>query len=327
VPADEAFIGEILFGPGENAFGPFARQSLYRGIDYIARAPFRLDEEIAAEGIAGVLDNDVLIASFTECAYRMFAGDIIRDDGIEITYAQFCWAVFVPAVEYPAQKFAVLLRRDGEIRNFSRRVIALNARYELQKLYTEPDEKIEYLVGMSGVFRVQQSKGVQLDLMLFTHFDCFDDFIECPCAGMVDAIVIVEFFRAVDTYAEKEFVFVQEPAPLLVDKNGVCLHGVADLLPGEAVLFLQLHGPAIKVEPHQHRLAPLPCKGGNGETKLHVIFDERLEHVVAHALSAPAELGRAVFVEAVSAIEIAIGAGRFYQETKWPHQLCSILCF
>ncbi len=258
-----------------------------------------------------MLDDDILIASSLECADRMSAGNVEREDRIEIAYAQFCRAEFVPAVEYSAQKFAILLRRDGEIRNISRRRIEFHTRDELQEPDIETDKKIEYLVGMFDVFGIQQSKGIQFDLVFFALCDCIDDFVECPCAGVIEAIIIVEFFRAVDTYAEKEFVIVQEPAPLLVDKDGVCLHGVADLLTRPAVLFLQLHGPAVEIYPHQSRLPPLPCETGNGETKLHIIFDELFQHVIAHALFAQAEFVRPVFVEAVLTIEIAIRSGRF----------------
>jgi hypothetical protein len=310
MPANEAFIGKILLCPGEITFRFIGRQLLYRRIHYAACSPFRFDEKIAAENIAGMLDNDILVASALECAYRMSAGDVEREDRIEIAYAQFCRAEFVPAVEYSAQKFAVLLRRDGEIRNISRRSIELHTRNELQKPDTETDKKIEYLLGMFYVFSIQQSEGIQFDFMFFALFDCSDDSIECPCAGMVEAIVIVEFFRAVDAYAEKKFVIVQEAAPLVVDKDGVCLYSVAYLLPRPTVLFLQLHSLAIEFEPHKCRLSPLPCEAGNGETQLHVIFDERLQHVIAHALFAPAELGRPVFVETVPAIEIAVRSGR-----------------
>jgi hypothetical protein len=326
VSANETLIGKFLLCPGENTFSLVSCKPLYRRIDYVACSPPRLDEKIAAENIAGMLDNNILTASFTERADRMFAGDVIGQNGIEIAYAQFCGAEFVPAVECSAQKIAVLFRRDGKIRDISRRSIELDARDELQELYAEADEKIEYLVGMFDVFGIQQSEGIQFDMILFALFNCPDNFIECPFAGVVEAIVIVEFFRAVDTNTEKKFVIVQEPAPLLVDKDGVCLHGVADLLAGAAVLLLQLHGLTIEIEPHKHRLAPLPCEACNREIQLHVIFDELFQHFVAHALSAPAELGRPAFVEAVPAIEIAVRSGRFYKETKWPHQLCSILC-
>ena len=157
MPANEAFIGEVLLRPGESTFRFVGRKFLYGCVHDIACSPFRLDEEIAAENIAGMLDDDILVASVLERAERMFAGNVIREDRIKIAYAQFCRAVFVPAVECSAQEFAVLFRCDGEIGNISRRGIKLHARDKLQEPDAEADEKIEYILGMFDVFGIQQS--------------------------------------------------------------------------------------------------------------------------------------------------------------------------
>jgi hypothetical protein len=45
--------------------------------------------------------------------------------------------------------------------------------------------------------------------------------------------------------------------------------------------------------------------------KLHVIFDELFEYLIAHSLPALAELGRSILVKTISAIDIAIRAGWF----------------
>ncbi len=77
VPADEAFITNILFGPGKGSLNTACGQLFYRRFKNVAQLPSRLYKKIAAESIAIMFDNNVLTALFVERANRVFAGDVI----------------------------------------------------------------------------------------------------------------------------------------------------------------------------------------------------------------------------------------------------------
>lgn len=77
VPADEAFITNILFGPGKGPLNAACGELFYRRIEDAAQLPSRLYEKVTAESIAIMFDNDVLTALFVERANRVFAGDEI----------------------------------------------------------------------------------------------------------------------------------------------------------------------------------------------------------------------------------------------------------
>jgi len=262
MPANQAFVTKIFLGLCKGPLFAAGRQLLYRRLEDVAQSPFRLDEEIAAEGVARVLDDNILTALLIERADRMSAGDIVGQHGVEIANAQVSRPIVDPAIEQPTQKFAILLRRDREIGDLTRSRIDLHARNELHEFHTESDEKIEYLVGMLRIPRVQQGQGIELDLVFFAVVDGPHHLIERPRARMIETVVVVEFFGAVDTDADEELVFVEEAAPCFVEQDGVGLKRIADFLARSAVLFLQLDGLFIKIQAHQRRLAPLPGKAG-----------------------------------------------------------------
>ena len=77
VPAEKAFVTEISLGPGKKPLLAVRGKLLDRRLQNIADTPSRFDKKIAAEGIAGMLDDNILTALSAECADRMRAGDII----------------------------------------------------------------------------------------------------------------------------------------------------------------------------------------------------------------------------------------------------------
>ncbi len=173
--------------------------------------------------------------------------------------------MFVPTVENPAEEFAVLGGRDGEIGNLARCWVALDAGDELKVPDIVFEEEVEQLIRVVDVFIVQQGKGVEFDVVFFAVFDGFHYLVEGAAAGVVFAVVIVEFFRAVNADADEEFIFVEKSAPLVVEQDSVGLEGVGDLLPAVAVFFLQVDYLFVKVEAHQCGLTPLPGEAGGGE--------------------------------------------------------------
>lgn len=66
--ADEALVAELLLGTGELTFFGGGGEFFYGSFEDAAQLPFWLDEKIAAEGIAGVLDDDVGAALLVEGA-------------------------------------------------------------------------------------------------------------------------------------------------------------------------------------------------------------------------------------------------------------------
>jgi len=87
-----------------------------------------------------------------------------------------------------------------------------------------------------------------------------------------------------------------------------------------AVSLLQLDYFLVEVQAHQRRLTPLPGKASHWESQLHVVFDESFENFIAHPLTALADLCGPVLVEAIPAIDVAVGSRRFDQKCEWLHQ-------
>ncbi len=84
----------------------------------------------------------------------MLAGDAVGEDRVEGADAEFFGAVVVPAVENPAEEFAVLGRRDGEICNLAGCGVTLDTGDELQVPDVVFDEKVEKLIWVLDVFIV-----------------------------------------------------------------------------------------------------------------------------------------------------------------------------
>jgi hypothetical protein len=146
VSADKAFVAEVLLGSGKFSLFAAGGQLFYRRFKNVAQSPLRLDEKITAKSIAGMLNYNILTALFVERANCMFAGNAVRDYRIKVTNAQILRGprfavrrtpyggirpIFVPAVKQPAQKAAVLLRRNRKVRNFARRRVNLHTRNKL----------------------------------------------------------------------------------------------------------------------------------------------------------------------------------------------------
>lgn len=157
--------------------------------------------------------------------------------------------------------------------------------------------------------------------MGFAAVEGGEDLVEGALACVIFAVVVVEFFWAVDTNSNEEFIFVEKIAPVIVEKDCVCLQGISDLTAFGGVFFLKFDGPFVEVEAHKSGFTPLPREAADGQLQLQVVFCHLFEDGVGHSLAARADLGRAVFVEAVSAIEVAIRAGRFYKESKRLHRM------
>ena len=74
--------------------------------------------------------------------------------------------------------------------------------------------------------------------MFLAGFDAPHYPVEGTRAGMICAISVVKFLWPIDAYAEKEFIVVKKPAPVVIEQNSVSLHRIADLLSDASVFSL-----------------------------------------------------------------------------------------
>lgn len=314
VPADEAFVVDLAFFRGEGAFDLVMGEFFDGRFEYVAEPPRIIDEEVAAEGVAVVLDDDIIVALGHEGADRVPSGDAVGQDAVEHPDRQFRRAKVDPAVEYSAHKVTELLRRYAEIGDLARSRVVFDAGNELEILDAKVHEEVEDIIGSDDIVLAYQHENIELDVMFFAFFDRGHHPVERPLAGVVEAIVIVVFFRSVEAYADEEFVFVQKTAPLIViEEYAVGLEGIGDDLAVGAVLPLKLDDFFVEVQPHQSRLAALPGKAAAGQVELEVAGDHSLCNLVAHSVGTAAKDARLAGIKAVLAVDIAIGPGRFYQ--------------
>jgi hypothetical protein len=142
---------------------------------------------------------------------------------IEVPNAQILRPVCAPAVKHPAQKIAILLGRYRKIRRFAGGGVKLNTRYKLQVANAQPNKEIKQQVGVCHILVIEQGEGIEFDPVFFTALDSSDYFGEGACAGVVTAIVIVELFWAVNTYANQKLTVVQKTAPIFAEQYRISL--------------------------------------------------------------------------------------------------------
>jgi hypothetical protein len=277
-----------------------------RRFENVAQSPLRLDEELTAKSVAAMLDDDKTSALSAVRADCMFSHYIVTYYRIEFSNVELFRAVAVPEVEQLTKEIAVLLRRNRKFCRAARRRIRLDTGDKLQIGQVIPDAEIEQNIRLLHVIIVQQNKGAELNIMFPAGFDASHYTVERSFAGMIYPVLVVKFFRPVDTYTEQKLIIAKEPAPFIIKQNTIGLKGIADLLAGAAILFLQLHRPSEKIHAHQRRLATLPRKTRNSKAQPHIIADKLLQNLVTHSLSAVSELRGPVLVKTISAIYIAV---------------------
>lgn len=272
---------------------------------------FFFDEEIAAECIAVVLDDDVVIALRAEGALGVSRTEAVRQDAVEDTDADFFDAEFKPAVKDSVEKGAVLVGCYA-VRSDLPCKIFFDARYELEVFDLTGGEEIKQLIGIVNVSIIEQDEDVELDIVFSAFFYSCDDFIKSTFTGAVFAIMVVVILRTIEAYADEELVFGKESAPIVVEEYCVCLEGVGNHLAVGAVFLLQGDKFFVKVKPHQSGFAPLPCKTGGGKVQGEVAFYKGIQYLLAHAVGAFFEEFFFAGIEAVFACDIAIRTGRLY---------------
>src|SRR5216683_281349 len=164
---------------------------------------------------------------------------------------------------------------------------------------------------------VDRAQDVEFDSVLAQVPPALHNFVESALLAAVDPIRVVELAWTVNAQADQKIVFLEEDAPLIIEKDAVGLKSVLHDLIGSAVLFNELDGAPEELELHQRRLAPLPSHGYlRSAVRLQQLADVGLECRIRHpALFVRIErlLGQE---EAISAIDIASGPARLRQQVK-----------
>lgn len=313
VPAYKALIRQFAFPLGESAFSFVACEFVDRGFGDIAEPPGLFHEEITAKRVAVMLDDDVVAAFGHKGAFCVLDAEAKCDYAVECADADLFLAVLLPPVEYPAHKIAVLFGCDAEIGDPARFWILLDALDELQEADLFVDEEIEQFVRVADVMVAQEDEDIEIDPGLSASFDRSGYLVERALASVIEAVVVVVFFGPIEAYPDEEPVFGEELAPFIVEEDAVGLQGIGYDLSIGAVFFLQAYQFFVKIQAHQRWLSTLPGKATRLQPQLEVVFDQPFEYVRAHSMGTGAEYLGLAGVKAVSARDIAVGAGWFYQ--------------
>ena len=168
-------------------------------------------------------------------------------------------------------------------------------------------EKIVYLQRAIHVGRSYAGQNVELHLVLQQHVHPAHYGVERALARGIEAMGVVDFLGPVEAQAHQPVALRQEAAPLVVQQRAIGLQRVTD--PHIAGLHsLEFDGPAVEVQPHQCRLAPLPTELDRPGGRLggDVLANVGLEHLIRHASRlAVVEQRLLLQIEAVVAPQIA----------------------
>ena len=127
----------------------------------------------------------------------------------------------------------------------------------------------------------------------------------------------MDFARAVDAQPNQKIVFLEERAPVVIEKDAVGLEGVLHHLAGPAVLFNQFDGAPEEIELHQRRLAALPRHRHLGRAvRLQQLPDVGLERGLGHPLLVVRVQRFLGQEEAILAVNIAGGPARLRQQVE-----------
>ena len=147
------------------------------------------------------------------------------------------------------------------------------------------------------------------------------DLVEAPGAAFVDAVGVVHFLGAVYAETDEKVVLLEERAPFIVQEGAVGLHRVQDFLRRLPVFFHVPDGAPEEVEPHEGRLAALPCDIDlTGRMRLQKLPDVGIQQVLGHAEPVARVKHLLGQEEAILAVQIAYCSGGLGQKAKRPRQ-------
>jgi len=102
MPANETLGAEFLLIPRKRPFLFIAGELLKGRLKNVAQSPRRLDEEFAAEGVAGMFDDDKASALLAVRANGVIAHYVMGQQRVEVANVELRRAVLIPQVEQPA---------------------------------------------------------------------------------------------------------------------------------------------------------------------------------------------------------------------------------
>ena len=241
----------------------------------------------------------------------------VRERGVEVLDEDRPDVVPHPLVEDRAEEVAVRRGLDGVGEELA--VVAVDDRDQLDEVRVEVVAQEAVDVGaVVLVGAVHRHQRVPLHPVPLQRGEAGHDPVEGRLAAPVDAVGVVELARAVDGDPHQEVVLPEELRPVVVEQRGVGLQGVAHHLARPGVPTLELDDPAVEVQTHHGRLAPLEGEDRLGLVPVRVeqLDDVLLEDVVGH----PEARARVELllrqVEAVGAVEVAHRAGRLGHDVE-----------
>lgn len=233
---------------------------------------------------------------------------MIRADGAGADF----WAAFVED------------GKDGALVIFFGRqdLFVLDDRDELHEGGAERFEEVVHGGAVVGVVVMKHGECVEFDFVFFEDFEAAHDIVERSLAALVVAMLVVDFFGAVDGDADEEVVLFEEGAPFVIELGGVCLESVGDGGTRAGVFLLEVDDVLEEVEAHECGFAALPGEvdffGVEG-LSVDVLGDVLLEDGIGHTEVGFAWVEAFFFeVEAVGAIEVADGSDGLGHEMEGP---------
>src|SRR5215469_1431605 len=248
----------------------------------------RLDKVIARIDIPVVFQRWTVSARGSMNAQKMTA-KIGLEGYVEKLDEHFPHIMTYPLFEDIDQKASILLTADGTLRYqvaglgveqplatglltpaLVRNVNcfgggALDHRDELQPLCCHL--LAEETINRAAIFLVRsvhRAQNVEVDAVFSEVSPALHDTVKRPALAAIKAVLVVQLARSIDTQPDQEIILFEELAPLVIEKDAICLKGVLHGLVWPSILLHELNGLAKELDFHQGRLATLPGHGDVG---------------------------------------------------------------
>ena len=268
----------------------------------IAEQVFRLDEMIAGIKVAVVLQCRAVSAGWSVDAQQVAAEESFERH-IEQLNKHFAHVMPNPLLENVHEELAVLPAADCSVRYhvaglrvedaLAARLLApaqvrdidrvcagaLDDRDELHPLC--PHLVAEETVNRASVLLVggvDRTKDVEVDIVLAKVAPAFHHLVKCSLLPAIEPVGVMNLAWTVAAEADKEIVFLEKCAPLVIKQDTVGLECVLNGLSRPAILLYQFNGAPEELDLHQCGLAALPGDRDRGcPVGLQELFDVGFE--------------------------------------------------
>ena len=287
---------------------------------------------VAGVDVAVVLDDQRVAARLAHRADARLHTAPLRQRGVEQLHETAPHVAYDPLIENIAQEMPVAFGRDrpaGQPRPFvsgrdDQRTVVSRFVDDVFDGGQELHEAAVHLVAEEAVdlpaaplaAPVHDAQRIEFHAAAPEHPDRPHHALEGRFAAPGQAEGVVDIPGPVEREADQEIVGGEEVAPRLVDQRTVGLQRILDPF-AVGVPALQLHRPAVEIQPQQQRLAAVPAElHGIDLVGPDVLFYAELQQLVVHHGLAAAVLHRLVEVVAVVAVEVAGRARRFEHDRE-----------